>query len=129
MAVLQLPSLLADLMCSQQWVLQWLFGLAAILGHWRYICYGGDGHRESPRLIFDQSSRHVRDVLCLPRFGVFADPSDTVPPIRIAWLKKFEGDDFFHPTVVNQSQLEFNWDTAQVGPPLGMVGGIASNLY
>ena len=58
----------------------------------------------------------------------FADPSDTVPPIRIAWLKKFEGDDFLHPTVVNQSQLDFNWDTAQVGPALVVDGAMASNL-
>ncbi len=44
-----------------------------------------------------------------------ADANDTVPPIKISWLKKFEGDDMFQHTVVNQSQLEFNWDTAQVG--------------
>ncbi len=57
-----------------------------------------------------------------------ADPSDTVPPVRIAWLKKFEGDDMFQHTLVNQSQLEFDWDTAQVGVWLTVEGGMGVTL-
>lgn len=43
-----------------------------------------------------------------------ADASDSVPPIKIAWLKKFEGDDMFHAEAVNQTQLPWSWGTAQV---------------
>lgn len=50
-----------------------------------------------------------------------ADASEVVPDIKISWLKKFDGDDMFKARVVNQSQLGFSWDTAQVGA--GGVGG------
>ena len=43
-----------------------------------------------------------------------------MPPIKISWLKKFEGDDMFQATVLNQSQLEFQWDTAEVRGTIGI---------
>lgn len=43
-----------------------------------------------------------------------ADAADSVPPIKIAWLKKFEGDDMFQVSAVNPSQLPFQWDGTEV---------------
>lgn len=32
-----------------------------------------------------------------------------LPPIKISWLKKFDGDDFLHPEVLNRTSLPFTW--------------------
>lgn len=40
--------------------------------------------------------------------------SESTPRIKIAWLKKFVGDDYFQPTVLSQSQLQFNWDNVTI---------------
>lgn len=42
------------------------------------------------------------------------DPQVELPPIQYAWLKKFEGDDMFKATIVNQSGLPFAWDKVEV---------------
>ncbi|RMZ52701.1 hypothetical protein APUTEX25_000820 [Auxenochlorella protothecoides] len=46
--------------------------------------------------------------------GFAADPQVELPPIQYAWLKKFEGDDMFKATIVNQSGLPFAWDKVEV---------------
>ena len=43
-----------------------------------------------------------------------AEPGFQLPPIKISWLKKFEGDDVLHPEVLNRTSLPFGWEAAQV---------------
>ena len=38
-----------------------------------------------------------------------AEPGMALPPIKISWLKKFDGDDFLHPEVLNRTSLPFTW--------------------
>ncbi len=44
-----------------------------------------------------------------------ADDSILPPPIKISWLKKYEGDDFLHVTRATQEELPFNWTAPEVG--------------
>lgn len=66
----------------------------------------GVAHRDFPQ-------SHPRATREPPRRPA-TDSNVTLPSIKHAWLKKFEGDDYFSATVVNQSALPFDWNGTQV---------------